>query len=115
MMRESDILFQIDCHWVGRESRSYTVLHDIGIVSESDSSYARNLDGLSLAICRAMYLATGKGLAREALGYATHILNDSAYRPQWSDVESFLADAAKLRAAYDARLQAANNVAKMES
>lgn len=113
-MRESDILFTVGRHWVLRAKADYTVYRnsDSGTHATADSSYAKTPDGLSLAIARAAYLATGKSLARESLGYATHVLNDSDYRPEWRDAESFLADAAKMRAAYDARLKAANDVAR---
>lgn len=56
--KEKDIVFELKNFWVLRDTKkkAYHVMK-IGIsVSESDSSYALNEDGLSIAITRANYL-----------------------------------------------------------
>ena len=58
MYKESDIVYDNDKAWVFKDTnkRCYTV-YLTGIThSTSDSSYALNEDGLSLAIARAEYL-----------------------------------------------------------
>ena len=60
-MQESDIMHETPCgnYWVGRDkcSKAY-VVYKVGVThSTSDSAYALNADGLSIAICRADYLA----------------------------------------------------------
>lgn len=49
---------------------------DSGTHSVSDSCYASGPDGLSLAICRAMYLADGprRGQAKDAMQLASDIM-----------------------------------------
>lgn len=60
-MRESDIKHENGAYWVGDTRDSYTV-YKTGIThSEPDSSYARDADGLSIAIARCNYLANRKG------------------------------------------------------
>jgi len=56
-MKESDIMHENGDFWVGRERGSYTVFRVNGTHSVSDSAYARDPDGLSLAIARCDYLA----------------------------------------------------------
>lgn len=56
-MRESDIMYENGAYWVGREKAAYVVYH-IGVThSVSDSAYAKDADGLSIAIARCDYLA----------------------------------------------------------
>ena len=63
-MRESDIVHETTCgcYWVGRDKgrRAY-IVYKVGVTySTSDSGYALTPDGLSIAICRADYLAKRK-------------------------------------------------------
>lgn len=68
-MRESDIMHENGRFWVGRTRSppSFTVYRTEVTHSVPDSSYAKDKDGLSLAIARCDYLAKrdlagGKGL-----------------------------------------------------
>jgi len=59
MTREENIVHENGCAWVLRDAKGkcYTVFL-IGVTcSTSDSSYALTEDGLSIAVCRANYLA----------------------------------------------------------
>lgn len=58
-MRESDIVHENGRYWVLRDVKhaAYTVYVSGATHSTSDSSYALNEDGLSLAKARADYLA----------------------------------------------------------
>lgn len=60
MTRESDIMHEAGAYWVLRERRAYTVYRNRDTHAESDSSYERTPDGLSLAIARVDYLARRK-------------------------------------------------------
>jgi hypothetical protein len=56
-MRESDIMHENGAFWVGRERDAY-VVYRVGVThSVSDSAYARDDDGLSIAKARCDYLA----------------------------------------------------------
>jgi hypothetical protein len=56
-MRELDIVHENGDYWVAKEKAAYTV-YKAGVThSVSDSSYAKDADGLSLAIARCNYLA----------------------------------------------------------
>jgi hypothetical protein len=48
-----------------------------GTYSESDSAYPAGVDGLSVAICRALYIARGpqRGLAAESMRLASDYMN----------------------------------------
>lgn len=63
-MRESDIMHETPCgnYWVGRDTRQKAyIVYKVGAThSTSDSGYALTPDGLSIAICRANYLAKRK-------------------------------------------------------
>ena len=63
-MRESDIIHETPCgkYWVGRDVRQGAyIVYKVGAThSTSDSGYALTPDGLSIAICRANYLAKRK-------------------------------------------------------
>jgi len=63
-MRESDIMHETTCgqYWVGRDKgRGAYIVYRVGAThSTSDSGYAMTPDGLSIAICRADYLAKRK-------------------------------------------------------
>jgi len=65
-MRESDIMHETLCgqYWVGRDKgrRAYIVYRAGATHSTSDSGYALTPDGLSIAICRADYLAKRKAI-----------------------------------------------------
>lgn len=55
-MKESDIVYETETHWVGKCENDYTVFA-IGIThSVSDSSYEKTDDGLNIAIARCNYL-----------------------------------------------------------
>ena len=60
-MRESDIMHETSCgsYWVGRDiGRGSYIVYKVGAThSTSDSGYALTPDGLSIAVCRADYLA----------------------------------------------------------
>jgi hypothetical protein len=56
-MRESDIVHENGDYWVARDRAAYTVYRSGITHSVSDSSYAKNADGLSIAIARCDYLA----------------------------------------------------------
>ena len=60
-MQESDIMYETPCgnYWVGRdkENNAYVVFKARLTHSESDCAFALDDDGLSIAICRAKYLA----------------------------------------------------------
>jgi hypothetical protein len=56
-MRESDIVHENGDYWVAREHAVYTVYKSGVTHSVSDSSYAKDADGLSIAIARCDYLA----------------------------------------------------------
>lgn len=55
-MKESDIVYQVGIYWVANERNKYTVYKDGVTCAESDSSYAKDEDGLSIAKARAVYL-----------------------------------------------------------
>ena len=57
MIRESDIMHGSGIYWVCRERGAYTVYKTGVTHSKPDSSYAKNPDGLSIAIARCYYLA----------------------------------------------------------
>lgn len=57
MIRESQIKHSAGRYWVLDTRRDYSVMCDGLTHAESDSSYARTPDGLSIAIARADYLA----------------------------------------------------------
>lgn len=59
-MRESDIVHENGDYWVGKEPTAYTVYKSGVTHSVSDSSYAKDADGLSIAIARCDYLARRK-------------------------------------------------------
>lgn len=59
-MRESDIKHENGAYWVCDTRDSYTVYKVCGTHSEPDSSYARDADGLSIAVARCNYLANRK-------------------------------------------------------
>lgn len=55
---EADIMHENGDFWVGRQRGAY-VVYRVGVThSTSDSAYARDADGLSLAVARCDYLAT---------------------------------------------------------
>ncbi len=60
-MRESDIMHEAGSYWIGRDKAGKVpayVVYKSGIThSVSDSAYARDADGLSIAIARCAYLA----------------------------------------------------------
>lgn len=56
-MREQDIKHESGRFWVGDTKNSYTVYATGICVSNPDSSYERDEDGLSIAIARCNYLA----------------------------------------------------------
>lgn len=59
-MRESDIMFECGNYWVARD-REYAchTVYKTGIThSKADCGFPLDDDGLSLAICRAKYLAS---------------------------------------------------------
>ena len=62
-MKESDIKHEAGRFWVGDTGRSYTVFAQHITHSVSESAYARDADGLSIAVARCDYLAK-----REATG-----------------------------------------------
>lgn len=57
-MKESEIVYEIGKYWVfdDKKNKRYTVFKSGINASESDSSYARTDDGLSIAKARADYL-----------------------------------------------------------
>lgn len=57
MICESRIVYEVGDYWVLRERAAYTVYKASVTHSVSDSSYRRDLDGLSIAIARCNYLA----------------------------------------------------------
>ena len=60
-MRESDIMYETPCgnYWVGRDkkNKAYVVYENRLTYSYGESGYNMDSDGLSIAICRAKYLA----------------------------------------------------------
>lgn len=60
-MKESDIVHEIGDYWVARQRGGYTVFRSGSLTSVSDSTYARDDDGHSLAVARANYLAKRDG------------------------------------------------------
>ncbi len=56
-MRETDIMHEVGSYWVGRAKAAYIVYRTGVTHSVSDSAYARDPDGLSIAIARCDYLA----------------------------------------------------------
>jgi len=64
MTRESDIMHEAGDYWVCREKAAYTVYRNGITHATSDSSYARDPDGLSIAIARCDYLARPRIAAR---------------------------------------------------
>lgn len=61
-MRESDILYQNGRAWVyaDKKRRAYIVMVDGNVCATSDSAYALDEDGLSIAKARIDYLAKRK-------------------------------------------------------
>lgn len=59
MTKESDIVHQVGACTVRREKQGYTVYQDGATHATSDSTYALDADGLSIAIARCNHLATG--------------------------------------------------------
>lgn len=57
-MRESDIMHERGAYWVLRDRAAYLVMRNGVTHATSDSAYARDPDGLSLAIARCNYLAS---------------------------------------------------------
>ena len=57
MTRESDIVHENGRYWVCRSAAAYTVYRAGAVASIADSSYERSVDGLSIAVARADYLA----------------------------------------------------------
>ncbi len=55
--RESDIVYETTVCWVRRDRKAYTVFRTGVVASTSDSAYAKNADGLSIAKARCDYLA----------------------------------------------------------
>jgi len=57
-MKESDLIYENDKAWVfsDKKKKQYTVFKQGLTHSTSDSAYAFNDDGLSIAIARAKYL-----------------------------------------------------------
>ncbi len=55
--KETDIIHENGDYWVLRERTCYTVFKNGVTHSTSDSSYAKNDDGLSIAKARCDYLA----------------------------------------------------------
>lgn len=56
-VRESNIMYSTRYAWVLLDDAHYTVYMVAGTHSVSDCSFPRNVDGLSLAICRADWYA----------------------------------------------------------
>ena len=67
MTKERDILFESGDYWVANYRIGYTVMHNIGTHSISDSTYAKTADGLSIAKARVYYLnhKTMKGFSND--------------------------------------------------
>ena len=67
-MRETDILHENGPYWVARQKGAYVVYHAGITHSISDSAYAPDADGLSIAVARCDYLARRRAsrLATEA-------------------------------------------------
>ena len=59
-MKETDIKAEYGDYWVGNCKTHYSVFVTKGVVSESESSYPFNDDGLSCAVARAKYLYNQK-------------------------------------------------------
>lgn len=59
-MRESDIVYEAGPYWVARDRdyNCYTVYKTGVTHSKADCGFPLDNDGLSLAICRAKYLAS---------------------------------------------------------
>lgn len=57
-MKESDIMYDTGTHFVLKQNRGYTVFKPCKELNavESDSTYALDADGLSIAIARCDYL-----------------------------------------------------------
>ncbi len=64
--REQDIVFDAGDAWVLKKRDAYVVFKTHLTHSESDSAYALDGDGLSLAIARATYLARRIANGRKA-------------------------------------------------
>ena len=56
MRSEAQIIFETPHCWVSRDRHAYTVWLNGVTCSTSDSAYANNPDGLSLALARCKYL-----------------------------------------------------------
>ncbi len=58
-MKEADILYQNGRAWVfaDRKRKAYVVMVDGNVCAQSDSAYALDSDGLSIAKARCDYLA----------------------------------------------------------
>jgi hypothetical protein len=67
MATEKDIVHENGTFWVLREAKRYLVMKNGATHSVSDSAYPRTVSGLSVAIARCDYLATGKVNTRAAL------------------------------------------------
>lgn len=57
MTKESQIVYEAGSYWVCDDRDAYTVFRNGNVCSTSDSSYAHDDDGLSIAIARCNYLA----------------------------------------------------------
>lgn len=54
-MKESDIMFESGDYWVGREKNCYTVFKNNITHAVNDSSYSKDVNGLSIAIYYAKF------------------------------------------------------------
>lgn len=73
-MRESQILFELNGHYVASHGGRYEAIRPQVTAAITDSAYTKDRDGLSLAIARVMYMATGKAKAADALALADRII-----------------------------------------
>ena len=55
MFKESDIMHETGNFWVLKQTRAYTVFEVHGVASYSVQSFAKDADGLSLAIAYCNY------------------------------------------------------------
>lgn len=67
MCKEKDIKHENGKYWVLDTGKSYAVMVNGITHSQSDSEYARDTDGLGIAIVRCNYLAKAKPPKYEAL------------------------------------------------
>lgn len=77
-MKESDIKHERGSYWVGatRSPASYTVYKNGVTHATPDSSYAKNPDGLSIAIARCNYLAKMEARSK-SLGESVKVALDA--------------------------------------